>query len=84
MNGFINYAEKDYLNLPAADLDGNELGFSRMDNQLRYGFGLEASLGGIVNGLFGSLNWLIINNDSNDPFYTYNNQIFSAGLEFNF
>ena len=84
ISGFVNYEFNDYLNLPAADLDGNEHNYSREDKQLRYGIGLEASLGIILSGLFGNVNWLMINNDSNDPFYNYKNQIFSAGLEFNF
>ncbi len=84
LNGFVNYSYRDYLNLPAADLIGNELNFTREDKQLKYGFGLEASLGIIIERLYGNINWLMINNSSNDLFYDYNNQVFSAGLEFNF
>ena len=84
LSGYINYANRYYPNLPAADLDGNSFDYNREDNQLRFGVQLEASLGGVLPGLYGDLNWNNIKNNSNDPFYNYNNQLFSAGLEFNF
>ena len=84
LSGYINYANRYYPNLPAADLDGNSFDYNREDNQMRFGVQLEASLGGVLPGLYGDLNWNNIKNNSNDPFYNYNNQLFSAGLEFNF
>jgi len=84
LSGYANYANRYFPNLPVADLQGNSLGHNRKDDQLRFGVQLEASLGGIIPGLYGDLNWDYIKNNSNDSFYNYNNQVFSAGLEFVF
>ena len=84
LSGFVNYAQNNYTNLTAADLEGNSLGDFREDKRLSFGVKLEINLVSILPGLFGDVNWNFIRNNSNDPFYDYNNQIFSAGLEFNF
>ena len=84
LSGYANYANKYFPNLPAADLEGNSLDYNREDNQLRFGAQLEVSLGGIIPGLYGDLNWDYIKNNSNDSFYNYKNQMLSAGLEFVF
>lgn len=84
LSGFANYAQRNYQNLPAADLYGNELNESRKDNRFNYGLKLEVSMGAILPGLFGNVSWNNIHNNSNDQFYDYNNQIFAAGLEFGF
>lgn len=84
LSGFANYAQRDYTNLPAADLEGNPLNDFRMDNRFSYGVKLEVSMGFMLTGLFGNVSWNNIHNNSNDPFYDYNNQIFTAGLEFGF
>jgi hypothetical protein len=82
LSGYANYAHKYFLNLPAADLNGNSFDYNREDKQFRGGLQLEVNLGGIVTGLFGDVNWTYINNNSNDSFYNYKNQVFSVGLEF--
>jgi len=84
LSGFANYAQRNYQNLPAADLYGNELNEFRKDNRFNYGLKLEVSMGAILPGLFGNVSWNNIHNNSNDLFYDYNNQIFAAGLEFGF
>ncbi len=84
LSGYANYANKYFPNLPVADIQGNSFDFNREDDQLRFGAQLEASLGGIIPGLYGDLNWDYVKNNSNDTFYNYNNQVFSAGLEFVF
>ena len=84
ISGYANYAYRSFPNLPVADLQGNSFDFNREDNQLSFGAQLEASLGGVIPGLYGDINWGYIKNSSNDSFYEYNNQVFSAGLEFMF
>jgi hypothetical protein len=84
LSGSVNYAKRNYTNLPAADLDGNSFDHFREDDNVSYGVQLEASLGSILPGLYGDINWNYVRNNSNDPFYNYNNQVFSAGLEFSF
>lgn len=82
LSGYANFTQRNYTNLPAADLEGNPLNDFRTDNRLSYGVTLEVSMGFILTGLFGNVSWNNIHNNSNDPFYDYNNQIFAAGLEF--
>ena len=84
LSGFVNYAQNNYTNLTAADLEGNSLGDFREDKRLSFGVKLEVNLVSILPGLFGDVNWNFIRNNSNDTFYDYDNQIFAAGLEFNF
>ena len=84
LSGFANYTQKNYTNLPAADLEGNPLGDFREDKRLSYGVKLEVSLVSILPGLYGNISWNYIRNNSNDPFYDYNNQVYAAGLEFGF
>ncbi len=81
---YVNYAKRNYTNLRAADLEGYDLDYTREDDNLSYGVQLEASLGSILPGLYGNLYWNNVRNTSNDDFYDYQNQVFSAGLEFNF
>jgi hypothetical protein len=84
LSGYANYVSKYFPNLPVADIQGNSFDYNREDNQFKIGVQLEASLGGIIPGLYGDINWDYIKNNSNDTFYKYNNQVFSAGLEFVF
>lgn len=84
LSGYVNYAKRNYTNLPAADLEGNDFEYTREDDNFKYGLQLEASLGSILSGLYGDLNWDYVRNTSNDEFYNYSNQVFSAGFEFNF
>lgn len=84
LSGYVNYANKYFPNLPVADLQGNSFDYYREDNRFIFGLQLEASLGGIIPGLYGDINWYNIKNDSNDLFYNYKSQVFSAGLEFLF
>ena len=84
LSGTANFIQRNFTNLPAADLVGNSLDDYRQDNRFSYGAKLEVNISAIVTGLFGNVSWNNIKNNSNDPYYDYKNQIFAASLEFGF
>jgi len=78
------YEARNYTDLPAADENGNDLNELREDNQYSIGASLEFGLSRIVSGLFFSLNYNYIKNNSNDYYYDYANQIYAITLGFDF
>jgi hypothetical protein len=78
------YEIRNYTDLPAADEEGNELDEMRQDNQYSAGASLEFGLSEIISGLYLSLSYNYIKNNSNDYYYDYNNQIYAITLGFDF
>lgn len=78
------YQIRNYTDLPAADEEGNDLDELRQDNQFSVGASLEFGLSEILSGLYLSLNYNYIKNNSNDYYYDYNNQIYAITLGFDF
>jgi hypothetical protein len=78
------YEIRNYTDLPAAEEEGNELDELRQDNQFSAGASLEFGLSKILTGLYLSLNYNYIKNNSNDYYYDYNNQICAITLGFDF
>jgi len=78
------YEIRNYTDLPAADEEGNELDELRTDNQFSAGVSLEFGLSKILSGLYLSLNYNYIKNNSNDFYYDYDNQIYEITLGFDF
>lgn len=78
------YENRNYTDLPAADEDGNDLDELRVDNEFSLGTSLEFGLSQIINGLYLSINYNYIKNNSNDYFYNYTNQIYAITLGFDF
>ncbi|MDH3267555.1 MAG: surface lipoprotein assembly modifier [Ignavibacteria bacterium] len=78
------YEIRNYTDLPAADEEGNDLNELRKDDQFSIGASLEFGLGQILSGLYLSLNYNYIKNNSNDYYYDYNNQIYAITLGFDF
>ncbi len=80
----ITYDEKSFSNLPAATIDGYELSENRKDNQIAIGLELQFNLHNIINGLTAACTFNYINNNSNDAFYQYDNQIFMVSFGWGF
>lgn len=78
------YELRNFTDLPAADLNGNELNDLRQDNQFSAGATVEFGLSKILAGLYLSLNYNYIRNSSNDYYYDYTNQVFSVIFGFGF
>ncbi len=78
------YSHKNYLNIPATDIEGYDLSENRLDNQFAGGIGLEFDLSPVTNGLTLAANWNYIYNKSNDYYYKYDNQLFSVGFNWGF
>jgi len=78
------YELRNYTDLPAADENGNDLDELRVDNQFSAGASLEFGLSKILSGLYLSLNYNYIRNNSNDYYYDYNNQVYAITLGFDF
>ncbi len=75
------FTKRNFSNLPVASPDGYSLNILREDKQYGFGAEIKVDLGFIFDDLIGSLNYNYINNQSNDYYYKYNNQIISAGIE---
>ena len=80
----IAYNDKSFSNLPAATIDGYELSENRKDKQFALGLELQFNLRNIMNGLTASCTFNYINNNSNDAFYQYDNQIFMVSFGWGF
>lgn len=78
------YIMRNYSNIKAVDKLGDELNDFRKDNLIGFGAGLSIDLGAIAKGLSFSANWNYINNDSNDYYYKYTNQMISGTLYLSF
>ena len=78
------YFLRDYSSIKAVDKFGNELNELRQDNLFGLGAGITFDLSSIAKGLSLSANWNYINNDSNDYYYKYTNQMISGSLEYGF
>lgn len=78
------YETRNYTNLPVADEDGNDLNELRADNEFSLGASLEFGLSQFIGGLYLSVNYNYIQNNSNDYFYDYTNQIYAISLGFDF
>ena len=78
------YEIRNYTDLPAADEEGNDLNELREDDQFSIGASLEFGLSEVISGLYLSLNYNYIKNNSNDDYYNYNNQIYAITLGFDF
>ena len=76
------YETRNYTDLPVADEEGNDLDELRIDNEFSLGASLEFGLSNFISGLYLSLNYNYIKNNSNDYFYNYTNQIFAISLGF--
>jgi hypothetical protein len=78
-------AEKNYINSAAYDLNGNILSSTR--NDMRYILSAEIKKGFEIsesNSLVMSLQYDSIINDSNDPYFNYNNSVIAFQLGFDF
>ncbi len=78
------YENRNYTDLPAADEYGNDLDELRVDNEFSIGASLEFGLSKFISGLYFTLNYNYIKNNSNDYFYDYTNQIYAITLGFDF
>lgn len=78
------YENRNYTDLPAADEDGNDLNELRIDNEFSLGASLEFGLSQFINGLYFSINYNYIKNNSNDYYYNYQNNLFAITLGFDF
>ena len=78
------YLIRNYSSLPAVNKSGEELDVMREDKQFGFGAGLGFNLSSIVNGLYLSATWNYYNNNSNDYYYKYSNQIMSISLDYDF
>jgi hypothetical protein len=78
------YENRNYTDLPAADMSGNDLNELRVDNEFSVGVSLELGLSKVISGFYLSLNYNYIKNNSNDYFYDYSNQVYAITLEFDF
>jgi len=76
------YEIRKYTDLPAADQDGNDLNDLREDDQFSFGASLEFGLSEVLSGLYLSVNYNYIKNNSNDYYYDYANQIYAITLGF--
>jgi len=78
------YEKRNYTDLPAADEQGNDLDELRVDNEISLGASLEFGLSQFINGLYFSINYNYIKNNSNDYYYNYSNQVYAITLGFDF
>lgn len=78
------YFVRNYSSLPAADENGTELDYLREDKQFGMGAGLSYDLSNLIGGLSVSATWNYFNNNSNDVYYKYTNQIISFSLDYDF
>ncbi len=78
------YSQKNYLNIPATNIEGYDLSENRLDDQFAGGIGLEFDLSPVTYGLTLAVNWNYIYNKSNDFYYNYDNQLLSVGLNWGF
>ncbi len=78
------YSHKNYLNIPATNIEGYDLSENRLDNQFAGGIGLEFDLSPVTSGLTLEANWNYIYNKSNDYYYNYSNQLLSVGFNWGF
>ena len=76
------YSIRNYPSLPAADRNGINLNVTREDTLFGFGAGITFDLSSIINGISLSANWNYFNNNSNDYFYKYANQIISFSLDY--
>jgi hypothetical protein len=78
------YENRNYTDLPVADENGNDLNELRVDNEFSLGASLEFGLSQLINGLYLSINYNYIKNNSNDYYYDYNNQVYAITLGFDY
>jgi len=78
------YFLRKYSSLNAIDLNSYELNVLRKDKIFGIGAGITYDFNKVINGLSLSANYNYLTSSSNDYFYTYNNQIFSASVMFGF
>lgn len=78
------YETRNYTDLPVAAENGNDLNELRQDNQYSAGTSLDFGLNKILTGLYLSLSYNYIKNNSNDYYYNYNNQVYAITLGFDF
>lgn len=84
LNLEAKYLIRNYASLPAVDRSGMELNATREDNQLGFGAAITFNLSKFMSGLSLSATWNYFKNNSNDYYYQYSNQIFSASLGYDF
>ena len=78
------YLARKYSSINAAELNGSELNQLREDKIYVIGAGIIFDLSKIINGLSLSANYNYLNSTSNDYFYKFTNQMFSAAIELAF
>lgn len=84
LNLEAKYLIKNYASIPAVDRMGVELNETREDNQFGFGAAIAFDLSKFLSGLSLSATWNYFKNNSNDYYYKYSNQIFSASLNYDF
>ena len=83
-NAEAKYIQRNYSNIKAVDKNGYELDDFRKDDLFGLGAGISIDLHDITKGLSFSATWNYINNDSNDYYYKYTNQMISFSLDYGF
>ncbi len=78
------YFIRKYSSINAVSLNGFELNELREDKIYGIGAGIIYDLSKIINGLSLSANYNYLNSRSNDYFYQFTNQMFSAAIELDF
>jgi hypothetical protein len=76
------YLMRNYVSLPAADINGTELSSLREDKLFGFGAGLNVDLSEMIEGLSFSGSWNYYKNSSNDYYYKYTNQVISASFNY--
>lgn len=76
------YLTRNYKSLPVADEEGYSLNELRDDNQLAIGVAMEFDLSFLLDGISIETSWNYIRNNSNDYFYDYSNNLFSASFTY--
>lgn len=84
LNLEVKYLARNFISLPAADINGFELNSLREDNLIGLGAGLDIDLSAIMSGLSLTTTWNYFKNTSNDYFYKYTNQVISASFNYGF
>ncbi len=78
------YETRNFTDLTAVDVNGNNLDLLRKDTQFSIGLSLDFGLGYVLDGLSLTANYNYIRNTSNDYYYDYTNNLFAIGLNFDF
>lgn len=78
------YLVRNFVSLPAADVNGSDLSSMREDKLFGFGAGINIDLSTMLDGLSFYALWNYYKNSSNDYYYKYTNQVVSASFNYGF